>query len=461
VCLGHILDEDGRKMSKHLGNVLEPIPLMDEHGADAVRWFMLASGSPWQARRVGHAAIADVVRKTLLTYWNTVSFQSLYARTAQWTPDLPAPAVESRPVIDRWLLSAAYGMAAQVDAALENFDTQRAGRAIARFIDDMSNWYVRRSRRRFWDGDPAALATLHEGLRVVTLCLAPFTPFITERVWQDLFVPTEPSAPLSVHLSDWPAREDVIDAELEDQMALVRRLVELGRAARASSSVRTRQPLGRAVVTAPGWAGLPADLREQIAEELNVHRVEEPEAGTLVDVSAKANFRALGQRFAKQTPAVAQAIAATDAAWIAEQLRDEQTTSLDVPGMGLVDIGPDDVIITETPQQGWSVESAQGESVALDLVITPELHRAGLAREFIRAIQEARKQAGFAITDRIDVSWDTDDEQAQAALAEYAGVIADDVLALRMGSDVVIDDGFAATIDGLVDFQIALSTISP
>jgi isoleucyl-tRNA synthetase len=352
-------------------------------------------------------------------------------------------------------------MAAQVDAALENFDTQRAGRAIARFIDDMSNWYVRRSRRRFWDGDPAALATLHEGLRVVTLCLAPFTPFITERVWQDLFVPTEPSAPLSVHLSDWPAREDVIDAELEDQMALVRRLVELGRAARASSSVRTRQPLGRAVVTAPGWAGLPADLREQIAEELNVHRVEEPEAGTLVDVSAKANFRALGQRFAKQTPAVAQAIAATDAAWIAEQLRDEQTTSLDVPGMGLVDIGPDDVIITETPQQGWSVESAQGESVALDLVITPELHRAGLAREFIRAIQEARKQAGFAITDRIDVSWDTDDEQAQAALAEYAGVIADDVLALRMGSDVVIDDGFAATIDGLVDFQIALSTISP
>jgi isoleucyl-tRNA synthetase len=459
VCLGHILDEDGRKMSKHLGNVLEPIPLMDEHGADAVRWFMLASGSPWQARRVGHAAIADVVRKTLLTYWNTVSFQSLYARTAGWTPDLPAPPIESRPVIDRWLLSAAYAMAAQADAALENFDTQRAGRVLARFIDDLSNWYVRRSRRRFWDGDPAALATLHEALRVVTLCLAPFTPFITERVWQDLFVPTDANAPLSVHLADWPVREDVIDPALEDQMALVRRLVELGRAARASSAVRTRQPLGRAVIAAPGWAALPADMREHIAEELNVQRVEEPEAGTLVEVSAKANFRALGQRFAKQTPVVAQAIAEADAALLAEQLRDAQTARIDVPGVGIVDIAPEDVIITETPQQGWSVESAQGESVALDLTMTPELQRAGLAREFIRAIQEARKQAGFAITDRIDVSWNTDDDQARATLTEYTGAIAEDVLALRMGSDVVINNGYPATIDGLIDFQIALADV--
>ncbi|MCX8528092.1 MAG: class I tRNA ligase family protein, partial [Candidatus Nanopelagicales bacterium] len=174
VCLGHILDEDGRKMSKHLGNVLEPIPLMDDHGADALRWFMLASGSPWQARRIGHTAIADVVRRTLLTYWNTVSFQSLYARTANWSPEVPAPAPAARPVIDRWVLSEAHALAAEVDAALDSFDTQRAGRVLSAFVDDLSNWYVRRSRRRFWDGDPSALATLHEAIRIVTLCLAPF-----------------------------------------------------------------------------------------------------------------------------------------------------------------------------------------------------------------------------------------------------------------------------------------------
>lgn len=457
VCLGHILDEDGRKMSKHLGNVLEPIPLMDEHGADAVRWFMLASGSPWQARRVGHAAIADVVRKTLLTYWNTVSFQSLYARTAGWTPDSPAPELASRPVLDRWLLSAVYRMAAQVDAALENFDTQRAGRAIATLIDELSNWYVRRSRRRFWDGDPAALATLHEALRVVTLCLAPFTPFITERVWQDLFVSTDSDAPMSVHLADWPGRDDVIDSVLEEHMALVRRLVELGRAARASSGVRTRQPLGRAVIAAPGWSALPLDLREHIAEELNVDHLDDPAEDTLVDVSAKANFRALGARFAKQTPVVASAIAEVDPAWLAGHLRSSGTAQIDVAGIGRVDIGPDDVVITETPQQGWSVESAHGESVALDLVITPELHRAGLAREFIRAIQEARKQAGFAITDRIDVSWSTDDEQVNAALAEHAETIAEDVLAIQMGPNVTVADGHPAVVDGLVNFQIGLA----
>ena len=162
VCLGHILDEDGRKMSKHLGNILAPMPLMDEHGADALRWFMLASGSPWQARRVGHSAIADVVRKTLLTYWNTVSFQSLYARTAGWSPPtapLPPPTVPSSTA---GCCPRRRRSRAGVDEALEAFDTQRAGRLLSTFVDDLSNWYVRRSRRRFWEGDPAALATLHE-----------------------------------------------------------------------------------------------------------------------------------------------------------------------------------------------------------------------------------------------------------------------------------------------------------
>jgi isoleucyl-tRNA synthetase len=435
VCLGHILDEDGRKMSKHLGNILAPIPLMNDHGADAVRWFMLASGSPWQARRVGHAAIADVVRKTLLTYWNTVSFQSLYARTAGWQPSDGAPPAAERPVIDRWVLSEAQLLARGVDEALDTFDTQRAGRLLSAFVDDLSNWYVRRSRRRFWDGDPAALATLHEALRVVTLCLAPFTPFITERVWQDLFRTTDPDAPMSVHLAAWPeADQTLIDVELTEQMALVRRLVELGRAARASSSVRTRQPLRRALISAAGWASLPADLRQQVAEELNVLNLEAlaDESAGLVDVSVKANFRSLGQRFGKQTPVVAAAIAAADPAAIVRALRENGTVTVEAGELGSVDVTDADVVVTETPQEGWAVVTESGESLALDLHIDDELRRAGLAREVVRTLQEGRKGAGLDVSDRIAVWWVSDDAELHAAITEHSALIAAEVLATSM-----------------------------
>ena len=435
VCLGHILDEDGRKMSKHLGNILAPIPLMDEHGADALRWFMLASGSPWQARRVGHAAIGDVVRKTLLTYWNTVSFQSLYARTAGWRPSDGAPDPLDRPVIDRWVLSQAQQLASEVDAALEVFDTQRAGRVLSTFVDDLSNWYVRRSRRRFWDGDPAALATLHEALRIVTLCLAPFTPFITERVWQDLFRTTDPDAPLSVHLAAWPEPDsDVVDRDLGDQMALVRRLVELGRAARATSGVRTRQPLGRALISGAGWSLLPDDLRQQVAEELNVGSLESmaDDSAGLVDVTVKANFRSLGQRFGKQTPIVAAAIAAADPAALVSRLRVEAPVLFGAGELGEVELGDEDVVVTETPREGWAVASDAGESVALDLYIDDALRRAGLAREIVRTLQEGRKVSGLDVSDRISVWWSTADDDLRAALDEHAELIASEVLATSM-----------------------------
>jgi isoleucyl-tRNA synthetase len=437
VCLGHILDEDGRKMSKHLGNVLEPIGLMNDHGADAVRWFMLASGSPWQARRVGHGAIADVVRKTLLTYWNTVAFQSLYGRLADWDPTAPAPAITERPIIDRWLLSESNRLARDVDAALDQFDTQRAGRLIATFIDDLSNWYVRRSRRRFWDGDPAALATLHEALRTVTLCMAPFTPFITERVWQDLF--TAGDAPDSVHLASWPkVDESIVDEKLATDMGLVRRIVELGRAARASSGVRTRQPLRRALVSAPGWTDLSEALRDQVCEELNIQSsdaLDADEAG-LVDISMKANFRALGARFGKQTPLVANAITAADAAALHSAMRIAGSVAIEAGELGTVEITADDVVVTETPREGWAVASEAGESVALDLTITDELRRAGLAREVVRAIQEARKNAGFEVADRITLWWSSLDSDVMQMWADHAEEIAGEVLATTVHNDL-------------------------
>jgi isoleucyl-tRNA synthetase len=439
LCLGHILDEEGRKMSKHLGNVLEPIPLMDDHGADAVRWFMLATGSPWQARRVGHGAIADVVRRTLLTYWNTVSFQSLYARTAGFVPDpAAAPPVAERPVLDRWAVAEASRLAAEVTEALDGFDTQRAGRLLATFIDDLSNWYVRRSRRRFWEGDPAALHTLHECLRTLTLLMAPFTPFITERVWQDLFRTDEGD---SVHLQAWPDDSAALaDPELSEQVGLVRRLVELGRGARAEGKVRTRQPLGRALVSAPGWDRMPAELRAQLAEELNVGSVvslggaDDATSDELVHVSVKANFRSLGRRFGKGTQPVAAAIAAADPVALTASLRSTGAAQLTVDG-ATIRVGPDDVVITETPREGWAVATDAGETLALDLHLTPELVRRGQAREVVRMVQDARKAAGLEVSDRITLWLVADSVELAEALDEHGEDIAAEVLATTLHRD--------------------------
>ncbi len=433
LCLGHILAEDGRKMSKHLGNILEPLPLMDRHGADAVRWFMAASGSPWSARRVGHQAIEETVRKVLLTYWNTVGFQALYARSAGWTPSVAAPAPSERHVLDRWALSEAHRLVRDVTAALEGFDTQRTGSRIAAYVDVLSNWYVRRSRRRFWAGDPGALATLHECLRLVTLVSAPLTPFITERVWQDLFAVTGGES--SVHLASWPAVDDaLVDEDLDARMQLARRIVELGRAARADAKVRTRQPLRRALVPSSAWARLGEDLRGEVAEELNIGAVEALDsAGDLVDFSAKGNFRALGKRFARRTPEVAGAIAAADAATLAAQLRERGAASVTV-GVEVLEVTADEVILSERPREGWSVANEHGETVALDLELTPELRRAGLAREVVRSVQEARKTSGFEVSDRITLTWQADGDVAEA-LTEHQQQVADEVLATTVSRE--------------------------
>jgi isoleucyl-tRNA synthetase len=443
LCLGLLLDKDGRKMSKHLGNVLDPFELMDQHGADALRWLMLAGGSPWQNRRVGHEQVEEVVRKVLLTYWHTAAFHSLYATVNGWAADDPAPPAAERSLLDRWALSVVHAAAGEVTAALEDFDSARAGRRLAALVDDLSNWYVRTSRRRFWDGDPAALATLHECLRTVTLLLAPFTPFVTDEVWDALFAGQGPDGvvPDSVHLAAWPDVDHaLLDDRLGQHVALARRLVDLGRAARAESKVRTRQPLGRALVSAAGWEQLPQELRDLVAAELNVSGLEPLSgAGDLVDVSAKGNFRALGRRFGKGTQSVAAAIAAADAAVLAAALRDGGA-SVNVDGEA-VDLVPDEVFVTETPRSGWAVSSAHGETVALDLEITPELRRAGLLREAVRLVQDGRKTSGLEVSDRIELWWSAGeaDELAQA-LRDGAGRLGEEVLAVSVAEGPPVAD---------------------
>jgi isoleucyl-tRNA synthetase len=315
---------------------------------------------------------------------------------------------------------------------LEDFDSQIAGRALARFIDDLSNWYVRRSRRRFWDGDTAALGTLHECLVTLTKLLAPLVPFITEQVWQELVRPTDAQAVASVHLADWPiANMSAIDSELGAQVALTRRIVELGRATRAESGIKIRQPLGRALIAASGWARLPEQMREQIADELNVQNLEDIASadGDLVNISVKANFKSLGAKFGGAVQEIAKAIAATDATTLVKTLRSAGTTTV-----GTWEIALEDLVITEVPKSGWSVSSHDGESVALDLELTPALIAAGNVREVIRFIQERRKSDGFDISDRINLIWNASDEIA-AAIDSDMQHIADEVLALSMVRD--------------------------
>ena len=441
LCLGHILDKDGRKMSKHLGNVLEPISLMDQHGADAVRWYMLAAGSPWSARRVGHDALSDVVRKTLLTYWNTVSFFTLYAKASSFS----AEEIISNPsaTMDKWILSELHQLTLKVEKAYENFDSQEAGRILAQFIDDLSNWYVRRSRRRFWDGDTSALSTLYTSLKVLTQLMAPMVPFITEHVWQELIRVAQPGEVQSVHLTQFPTADAArIDEKLSTSVALSRRLVELGRAARAESKIKIRQPLARALVSAQGWDSMDAEIRAHISDELNVMKMDElSSAGAdLVDISIKANFRSIGSRYGADVQAIASAINSADASSLVKALRESTETKLAYGSGQSALITIDDLVVTETPKSGWSVASHSGESVALDLELSPELIQAGLVREVIRAIQEERKNSGFDISDRINVAWRAQKEVA-AAIASAIPTISEEVLALSFTEDASLEIG--------------------
>jgi len=445
VCLGLVVDERGRKMSKNLGNVLEPIPLMEVHGADAVRWFFAVSGSPWSTRRVGPAGLDEIVRKVLLTYWNTVYFLALYANAAgadgkAWTPGMlaSAPAPSARPLLDRWVLSELSIVTSEVTAALEEFDTPAAGRRLAAFVDDLSNWYVRRSRRRFWEGPgtperAAAFATLYVCLHTLTRLMAPLVPFLTDHVWGILRSGVDPD---SVHLATWPEPDQgLADRELAAHMGLVRRLVELGRSGRAAASLGIRQPLPRALVAAPGFADLPGELCDQVASELNVRALEPLTGvtGDLVDYVVKPDFRALGRRFGSRTQAVAAAISSADPGWLARELQDGGRVSVIVDAEQ-VTIGADEVIVTQTPREGWQVASEAGDTVALDLSVTPELRREGLAREVIRLVQDARKADGLHVSDRITLRWEAASPELATALAEHGQLIAREVLATDFGS---------------------------
>ncbi len=442
VCLGHIVDEDGRKMSKSAGNVVDPWTVTEVHGADALRWLMFADGNPWVSRRVGTQQLDDVVRRFILTIWNTHVFFTTYARIDGFDPSLPAPPVADRPITDRWILAELAETVDIVDQGLDGYDVSTATRRIERFVDDLSNWYVRRSRRRFWRGvdeDPidkaSAYHTLHTVLTTLSQLLAPFVPFLAERLWQDLVVSVDDGAADSVHLTDFPvAPREWHDDAVRDAMATARRLVELGRQARTESAHRVRQPLARASVTVPAReaAGL-ALVADEIAEELNIHTVELADAATgLVDRSLKANFRALGPAFGPEAPSIAQALAALDSAAVESLLTDASGTDLtvEIDGKKLT-LTADMYDVTEMPRTGWSIATDGSYAVALDTTLTPELELEGFARELVRAINEHRKSIGLDLADRIrlELSFNPPILSERMTAAGHLEAIAREVLA--------------------------------
>jgi isoleucyl-tRNA synthetase len=449
VCLGLILDEDGQKMSKSRGNIVVPWDVIDRFGADAFRWYFFTSKQPWDGYRFSMDAVGEGDRLFLRRLWNTYAFYVQYANAN----DIAEPdAGAERSELDTWILSRLSATTAYVTERMEDFDATNAGRSIAAFVDDLSNWYVRRSRRRFWDGDHAAFATLRECLVTVSKLLAPFTPFITDEIYENL-----DGSEQSVHLCDWPV-PGPRDEQLEADMAVAREAVRLGLSARGAAKVKVRQPLREAVVVAPGRERDAIErLADIVKDELNVKALRFVDrADELGSYEVKPNYRTLGPRFGRSMPAVAEAVASLDPASVAEALREGRSIGVVVEGTEHP-LNPEDLQLRLEPLEGYQVEREAAHAVALDLQLDPELRREMLAREIVRAVQNARKGAGLDITDRISLRLGGDEELLHAA-REHEGYVTGETLAVDVSYDGD-GQGEAARIEGR-ELRIALSRAS-
>jgi isoleucyl-tRNA synthetase len=434
LCLGHIVDENGKKMSKSQGNVIDPWEVLDTRGADALRWWMFSQGSPWTSTRAGLAAIDASLRDTLATLWNTFSFFTTYASLNEFDPLDPAiPLWEERPAIDRWILSRLEDVTSAVTLAFEGYEPLGGTDALARLIDDVSNWYVRRSRRRFWRTDPhaprsdslAAQATLWEVLQRVTLLLAPICPFLADRLYRDLFGANDDD---SVHLADWPLpiasrRDDGLEASME----VARRLTSLGRAARADAGIKVRQPLSRALVFLPaGVARPPAGIVE---DELNVDELEYgSELAEVLSFELVPNFRTVGPRLGEAVKELRDALAQLDTVAAAGELEAGRAVRVQL-STGVVELGVDDLELRVRSQGGFAVSREGGEVIALDLTVNEELRRRGRLRDVVRQIQDLRKNSGLDVADRVVLRVTGLDDLAEGFETLAGEVLATQVLA--------------------------------
>ncbi len=419
VCLGLILDGEGQKMSKSKGNIVVPWEVIDRYGADALRWYFFTAKQPWDGFRFSVEAVGEQVRLFLKQLWNTYRYLTIYA-----------PERESEPTdLDRWALSRTAATVELAGERMDAFDATTAGRAIEELVDDLSNWYLRRSRRRFWEGDSAAFDTLRTCLLDVARLLAPFCPFVADEIYDNL-----DGELASVHLCDWPEAGER-DVALELAMATAREAVRLGLAARGQAKVKLRQPLPEAVVVAAGREREAIErLEDVVRDELNVKRLRfVSEADELGSYEVKPNYRTLGPRFGRAMPQAAAAIAALDPAVVAGVVSGGGTVGVSVEG-GEHQLGADDLELRLQPLEGYQLEREGGHAVALELAIDDELRREGLAREVVRAVQLARQSAGLEVSDRIALGL-AGDEDLLAAARAHEEYVAGETLATSVVYD--------------------------
>jgi isoleucyl-tRNA synthetase len=436
LCLGHILDADGQKMSKSKGNVVQPDEILDRQGADAFRWFMFTSQQPWSPRRFGPEMVDEVVRRFLLTLWNTYSFFTVYANIDRFDPTADRVPLAERPLLDRWLISELNQLVATVTQGLEEYDATNSGRAIQEFVDELSNWYVRRSRRRFWksshDRDKlAAYHTLYDCLVTLSKLLAPYTPFVAEELYQNLVRSVDATAAESVHLCDWPLVDAAaIDGGVAADMAAARRVVELGRAARNGAAVKTRQPLREVVVAAPAAERAAVDrLRDIVTDELNVKQVRLVTDGDeLVDYVLKPNLPVLGPKLGKQLGPVKAALEQAGAAEVVAALRAAGAAALTLADGTPGTLTAAAVLVETRAAAGFKVEQDGDVTVALNTLVDDELRQEGLVREIVHAIQLARKAADLRIEDTISLALVLPDD-LRPLVERYASVIKAETLA--------------------------------
>ncbi len=472
VCLAHVVDEFGQKMSKSKGNVLDPWHVFDTFGADAVRWYFFSAGSPWTSRRVYDDGIREATRKTLITLWNVFAFFATYADLAGWQADEgvggSAPVSDgdwdpasadggSGHVLDRWAEARLAQTVAAVTDALDNFDALGGATSVAAFVDDLSNWYVRRSRPRFWGpaggaSDPGAFATLYRCLTVVSQLLAPFCPFLADELNVTL------TGEMSVHVQRWPdlADPDAASTRLLADMDAARRLVGLGRSARTDAGVRTRQPLGRALVLHPGVDLLP-EVRAQIADELNVKAIEDVETlSDLMSWTVIPNFRALGPRLGPRVNAVKAALAEADGSEIRRRL--EADGFVEVAGERL-EAG--DVEVRATSHSDFALATDDDWAVALDLALDEALELEGLARQLARDINDLRRARGLSLSDRIEVVVEAaEGSRLGAVLAAHGDWIAGQILATSLTLGPATPDAATYPFDA-ASVRVDLRVTSP
>ena len=445
IVLGHVQDKEGRKMSKHIGNVVDPWVLLDNQGADAVRWYFYTSSMPWLPNRFSAEAVSESQRKYMGTFWNTYAFYILYADIDNFDPTRHKLVRENLTPMDRWILSRLNTLMGRVEAYLDDLKMTEAGREMQDFMDDLSNWYVRRCRERYWGKDmtpdkEAAYMTLYTVLRTMALISAPFTPFMSETMYQNMVRTVDKDAPESIHLCDWPKKdESFIDPELEANMAAVLDIVVLGRSARNAANIKNRQPVASMYVQGKA---LPDMYVSIIADELNVKEVKfVDDASSFISYRVKPQLKTLGPRYGKLLPKINQYLAGEGVgnAVVAAHNRGE-SYKFDIDGTE-ISLAAEDVLVSTEENAGFVTVTEHDLSVVLDTNLTPELIEEGFVREIVSKVQTMRKEAGFEVTDHIVLSHHGN-SLIEGIFARHGAEIAADTLAdsIKLGSAGYVKD---------------------